>query len=159
MRKWARERIAVPILELLKQGVTPEKIALSIAFGIVLGVLPALGITTALCFLIALIFRLNPIAIQIVNYAMYPLQIALLLPFIRLGEFLFRAGQLPLTIFQLEQMVHQNSIVALHLLWTTIWHAITAWALIAPFAVVTIYLVTAPILRRAARRYRIPVAE
>lgn len=42
-------RLIRPILDLLRQGVTPEKIALSIALGGALGVFPALGSTTALC--------------------------------------------------------------------------------------------------------------
>ncbi len=38
-----RRRIARPIVELLRQGVTPEKMALSLALGVALGVFPAVG--------------------------------------------------------------------------------------------------------------------
>ena len=38
-----RRRVLGPVLDLLRQGITPEKVALSIAFGVVLGVFPALG--------------------------------------------------------------------------------------------------------------------
>ena len=48
-----RRRIVIPILDLLRQGITPEKIALSIALGITLGVTPVLGSTSILCFLAA----------------------------------------------------------------------------------------------------------
>jgi hypothetical protein len=41
-------RVVDPILGLMTQGITPEKIALSLAFGIVLGVFPMLGSTTIL---------------------------------------------------------------------------------------------------------------
>src|SRR5262249_31861133 len=78
-------RILRPIIELLRQGVTPEKMALSLALGVALGVFPALGWTTTLCAIAALVLRLNLPAIQIVNYFMYPAQIALLIPFFRLG--------------------------------------------------------------------------
>lgn len=60
-------RLIRPILDLLRQGVTPEKIALSLALGVALGVFPVLGSTTALCALAALVLRLNLPAIQIVN--------------------------------------------------------------------------------------------
>ena len=63
-------------------GITPEKIALSVALGITLGVTPVLGSTSILCFLAAVVFRLNAPAIQLVNYFVYPLQFALLIPFI-----------------------------------------------------------------------------
>ena len=91
-------RLIRPILDLLRQGVTPEKLALSLALGLVLSVFPAVGWTTTLCALAALIFRLNIAAIQMINYFMYPAQIALLLPFFRLGEKLFRAPHLPISI-------------------------------------------------------------
>src|ERR1700693_2401253 len=100
-----RLRITRPIVELLRQGVTREKMALSLALGVALGVFPVLGTTTALCALVALIWRLNLPAIQIVNYFVYPLQIALLIPFFRLGEKLFGAPPLPLSVPQLLTMV------------------------------------------------------
>ena len=93
--RFFRRRLARPIIELLRQGVTPEKMALSLALGVALGVFPVLGTTTALCALVAFIWRLNLPAIQIVNYFVYPLQIALLIPFFRLGEKLFGAPHLP----------------------------------------------------------------
>ena len=71
-------RLILPILNLLRQGITPEKIALSIAFGIALGVFPVIGATTLLCAAAAIVLRLNLPAIQLVNYFVYPLQIALL---------------------------------------------------------------------------------
>jgi uncharacterized protein (DUF2062 family) len=58
-------RLVRPILELLRQGVTPGKIALSLALGVVLGVFPVLGSTTALCTLAAITLRLNLPAIQL----------------------------------------------------------------------------------------------
>src|SRR6202451_1966790 len=99
-------RLVRPVLDLLRQGVTPEKIALSLALGVALGVFPVLGSTTALCALAALVLRLNLPAIQIVNYFVYPLQIGLLIPFFRLGERLFRAPHLPLSVPQIYAMIH-----------------------------------------------------
>ena len=84
-------KLVLPVINLLRQGITPEKIALSLAIGICLGVFPLLGSTTILCTLAAILFRLNLPAIQLVNYFVYPLQLALLIPFIRLGEALLGA--------------------------------------------------------------------
>src|SRR5262249_21127692 len=69
-----RRRVARPILELLIEGVTPEKIALSLALGAAFGVFPALGWTTTLCAVLAFALKLNLPAIQLVNYLMYPVQ-------------------------------------------------------------------------------------
>ena len=145
-----RRRIARPILELLRQGVTPEKMALSIALGVALGVFPVLGTTTALCALAALMLRLNLPAIQIVNYFVYPLQIALLIPFFRMGEKLFSAPHLPLSIAQILAMAQASFWGATRFLWTTIWHSIVAWSLIAPVFLAVAYVILVPLLRRAA---------
>ncbi|HJX94849.1 MAG TPA: DUF2062 domain-containing protein [Candidatus Acidoferrum sp.] len=143
-------RIAQPIVELLRQGVTPEKMALSLALGVALGVFPVLGTTTALCALVAFLWRLNLPAIQIVNYFVYPLQIALLIPFFRVGEKLFGAAHLPLSVAQILAAVHASFWGAIRFMWTTIWHAAVAWCLIAPLFVAMTYVVLVPLLRRAA---------
>jgi uncharacterized protein (DUF2062 family) len=145
-------RLILPILELLQQGVTPEKLALSLALGLVLGVFPALGWTTALCALAALIFRLNIPAIQLINYSMYPAQIALLLPFFRLGEKVFGAPHLPISIPHIYEMARADLWGAVKFLWSTAWHAMVVWALLAPLVTALIYYVLLPVFRRVARR-------
>ena len=150
-RHWIRRRVIVPILELLRQGVTPEKLALSIAIGTVLGVSPILGMTTGLAFLICYLFGLNPVAMQLMNYVMYPFQILLLIPFIRAGEFLFHQTHLRLTATQIQQMLHNDFTFALRILWTAIWHAVTVWALVAPAAAFLLYVILTPVLRHAVK--------
>jgi hypothetical protein len=145
-------RLGRPVLDLLRQGVTPEKLALSLALGTVLGVFPTLGCTTVLCAIATLVWGLNLPAIQLVNYFMYPVQIALLIPFFRLGEKLFRAPRLPISVSQIYAMVHANLWSAIKFLWSTTWHAIVVWALLAPVATAAIYFVLASVLRRALRR-------
>lgn len=143
------KRIVLPMLELLRQGVSPEKLALSIALGVTVGVFPVLGTTTALCALAALLLRLNLPAIQIANYVVYPVQLALLLPFFRLGEWIFRSPHLPISGSQLNAVFRASRLNALHLLGTTLWHAAVAWLLLAPFAVALLYVLFLIILRRA----------
>jgi hypothetical protein len=69
----------------LVQGVSPRRLALTLSVGFVLGCIPVVGIPTGLCVLVALAFRLNQPAIQAANYAAMPFQIALIVPFFRLG--------------------------------------------------------------------------
>jgi uncharacterized protein (DUF2062 family) len=152
-------RLVRPVLDLLRQGVTPEKIALSLTLGVALGVFPVLGSTTALCALAALVLRLNLPAIQIVNYFVYPLQIALLIPFFRLGERLFRAPHLPLSVSQIYAMIHANMGNAILSLWTTTWHAIVVWCVVAPVFVGIAFGILAPALRRVLRKQTSAIAE
>jgi uncharacterized protein (DUF2062 family) len=146
------DRMVRPILDLLRQGVTPEKIALSVALGAALGVIPALGWSTTLCAIAAIVFQLNLPAIQIVNYFMYPAQIALLVPFFRLGERLFRAPHFPISVSQIYAMFHASTWNAIKLLWTTIWHALMVWGMMAPVFVGLLYVILTPVLRRVLRK-------
>src|SRR5581483_10872024 len=94
---WQR-RVVMPIVNQLKQGITPEKIALTLALGLMLSVFPIIGATTLLCGLAAILLRLNQPIIQLINYFAYPLQIALLIPFYRAGERLLGLTPVPLNV-------------------------------------------------------------
>lgn len=101
---WWRRRVLAPIVAQLRQGITPQQIAFTLAAGTVIGIFPVLGTTTALCGLFGLALRLNQPIIQLVNYLVYPVQIALLFPFYRAGEWLFGLTPVPLlSITELAQ--------------------------------------------------------
>ncbi len=162
MRDLFQRRVLVPIRDLLRQGITPEKVALSVACGVVLGVFPVIGATTILCALAAIALRLNLPAIQMVNYVAMPLQLALLLPLMRLGESLFRAPRLQLSLPQILEMIRADASYAIATLWVSTMYAIVAWLILAPVGAATIYFLLRVPLRRAAFAYAarpIPVPE
>lgn len=149
-RGFLHRRLIAPVGSLLTQGIAPEKIALSLAFGIGLGVFPVLGSSTLLCAAAALIFRLNLPAIQFVNYLIYPLQLVLLLPLIRLGEMLFRAAPLQLSLAQMLAMARADLPHALSVLWLAGVHAIAAWLLLGPPTILLLNFVLSRALRQIA---------
>ncbi len=149
-RGFLHRRFVAPIAALLTQGITPEKIALSLASGIVLGTFPVLGSTTILCAGAALVFGLNLPAIQLVNYLIYPMQLFLLVPFIRMGEKLFRAAPLQLSLTQILAMVRADPLHAISTLWLTELHAMSAWLLIAIPTICLLYALLSRTLRRIA---------
>jgi uncharacterized protein (DUF2062 family) len=140
-------RVVAPISALLTQGITPEKIALSLAFGIVLGTFPVLGSTTVLCAAAALIFGLNLPAIQLVNWLIYPMQLFLLVPFLRIGEKLFHAAPLQFSLAQILSMVRADMPHAVSTLWLAELHAISAWLLIGLPAMLLIYFLLSAAIR------------
>jgi uncharacterized protein (DUF2062 family) len=75
----------------LSQGISPLRLALTLALGFAIGCIPVIGIPTVLCAGLALALRLNLPAIQAANYAAMPLQLALIVPFVRLGRWIFSA--------------------------------------------------------------------
>ena len=74
------------VSKVLKQGLTPSKLVLVFSIGISLGLFPILGIHAIICTGIALIFRLNLVAIQVAHTLAFPFQIILFIPFYKLGE-------------------------------------------------------------------------
>jgi Uncharacterized protein conserved in bacteria (DUF2062) len=144
------KRLVAPIIALLTQGITPEKLALSLAVGLVVGVFPVLGSTTFLCALAAVVFRLNLPAVQLVNYVAYPLQLLFVVPFIRLGEKLYRAVPLNLSLAQMLVLAHDDLHHAISVLWIAGLHATSAWFLIGPPTIFVLYFVLARTLRHFA---------
>jgi uncharacterized protein (DUF2062 family) len=151
MNKFLQDRLIQPVLQLLTQGVTPEKIALSLAFGIMLGLFPVAGTTSLLCLAAALIFRLNVPAVQLVNFLMYPLWFALVIPFVRLGERIFGVAPLAMSVEQMLAMAKANLPHAVNVLWQTAFHAAVAWMLVGPLGIVLLYFILVPVIRRLAK--------
>ena len=148
---WQR-RIAAPIVAQLTQGVTPEKIALTLSLGLACGLFPFLGFTTALCFLVALVFRLNQPLIHVINQLLWPVQLPMIAVYAKTGAQLFGADALP---FKPEE--------AVRIFWTAqreFWtrfgvmgiHALTAWLLTVPVIVGIAYYASLPVLRKKGVR-------
>ena len=142
--KFWRERVVAPIVAQLIQGVTPQKMALTIALGFSLGVIPILGITTALCAIAAVRLRLNQPVIQLVNWLVYPLQLAWLLIFVRLGEWMMHAPHMPLSLPELIQKIHESPGKFLQEFGMTALHGLVAWLFIAPFLTAITFSVLLP---------------
>jgi uncharacterized protein (DUF2062 family) len=134
--------------DLLRQGLSPEKIALCLALGVAISTVPiSFGLGTALCTAAALVFRLNLPAIQAANWAAAPLQVIMFIPYMRAGEFLTRARPLPLSIVQITAMFRADLWGSLARLWGSILRATLGWAVAAPLEVLLLYFVLVPVLR------------
>ncbi len=143
-----RRRVVGPILGQLKQGITPEKIALTLALGGVLGIFPIIGLTTLLCALVGVALGLNQPIIQLTNYLMYPVHLALLIPYYRAGEALFHVPPVPIfsvtdlfTRFEAGpwQFMADYGMVGVY--------GIVVWCLTAPLIAAAAYFILKPLLR------------
>jgi uncharacterized protein (DUF2062 family) len=145
-RRFARK--ASPLLKrVLQGGLTPQKLALTLCLGIATGVLPLLWGTTFLAAGLAALFRLNQAAMQALNYLCYPLQLALFIPFCRLGEHLFPWGP-AVSAAVLTGVLHGHVGTALTLIgWATL-RAMGVWLI----TVVPLALVSYPILKLVLQR-------
>lgn len=130
LRTFVRCKIMRPLLRLLRGGISPKRLAWSLAVGIVIGINPLIGVTTVVVILLAWVFRLNHVASQVGTHVVAPLQWLLFLPFIQAGVYLFRTRRLPLDRQQLKHLSH-HPVQMVRSIWVWEWHALIIWAVIA----------------------------
>ena len=151
LKKFWRERVLGLIVAQLTQGVTPQKIALTIALGFNLGIFPIMGSTTVLCAVAGVCLRLNQPVIQLVNWLVYPLHLALILVFVRIGEWIVGAPLVPFSIPELVRKFDASPIKFLQQFGMTGVHGIIAWLIIAPIVAALIYFILLPPLKKLAK--------
>lgn len=148
-----------PIANQLKQGTSPEKISWSISLGITLGIFPIMGSTTIVCLIIGHICRLNQPILHLFKTFTYPLQLILILVYIRLGQILNGAPLIKFSIPQLltrfkddpAQFASDFGMAALY--------GIEAWAISAAFLIPVLYLVSLSILQNILQKNRLQAHE
>jgi uncharacterized protein (DUF2062 family) len=147
-------RLVRPIAEQLTQGLSPDSIALTIAIGLAIAVVPVVGTTTLLCTTAAIVLKLNQPLIQAINYLSFPLQIAFIVPFLRLGRLLFGGPVIRMSAAELAAFVSSRPMDAAETLWRVTLQSLGAWLLTTPLIVATVFFALRPVLRATARRLR-----
>jgi uncharacterized protein (DUF2062 family) len=156
VKDWLRRRFVEPLLTLLSQGADPKRLAICVAIGVVVGNIPILGVSTILCTFIALAFRLNLPAIQLVQGAMAPIQVLLIIPYVRLGERMMGAAPEPLSVAAATDLISHGVGHAVYVLREAILHAGVAFLAVGPVATFALYRVLMPVFTRAALAGRKP---
>ena len=141
----------------LRQGMSPQRLALTLALGFAIGCIPVVGIPTVLCAGVALALRLNLPAIQAANYAAMPLQLALIVPFVRLGGRLFSAAPHP--TLTAGTLLHLSPLAFMAQMSGMAGHALLAWLLIAGPAVLLMTVTLIAMLRRIPALAAIEAAD
>lgn len=139
------------VLAWLKCGIAPRQLAFTLALGFAIGCIPLLGVTTGICALLAILLRLNMPAIQAANWVAMPLQVVLLIPFLRLGQWMFSAHGI---YFDRKELI--TSLAAAP--WNVVLqmggifgHALLAWLLTATPALLLMTLLLTPLMRRVKK--------
>lgn len=129
---WLARRVRDPLARELVQGSSPEGLATSVAAGAALGILPFLGLTSLACLAAGRLFRLNHVALQLANYLAWPLQLALLVPFVRLGERLTGSPALPIDPATIVARFAESPSAFLAEFGVAGLHGLLGWTLVAP---------------------------
>jgi uncharacterized protein (DUF2062 family) len=150
LKKFWQERVVTLIVAQFTQGFTPQEISLTVTLGVTLGIFPIFGATTTLCALAGFWLKLNQPVIQLVNYLVSPLQMALILVFVRIGEWIMHAPRVSFSIPELFRKFHESHANFFREFGLTGLHGIIAWLVIAPFFAALIYFLLLPPLKKLA---------
>jgi uncharacterized protein (DUF2062 family) len=147
-----RRRVWQPIRTQLTQGVSPDQISATLAVGTACSLFPIFGVTSLVCLGVGLPLRMNQPILQALNQLLGPLQVALILVYVRIGEFIWRSSERHLTLTDMLREFRERSFW--DFLQTFSWagvHALTAWLITSPFLIGALYFSIRPALRRAAK--------
>jgi len=147
-RRW----VLNPIVKQLTQGTSPAKIAQAIAYGVTIGIFPIIGSTTLLSILIGIPLRLNQPILQVFKSLATPLQWTLVLGFYRLGEILFNAPHVSLSIPKMMERFFAEPGPFFRDYGMTALYGIAVWCLIAPLLLAAIYFTSRPLIQTLAKQ-------
>ena len=148
---WTR-RVVDPLVAQLTQGVTPDKLAATLAVGTACSLFPCLGFTSLLNLGVGLWLRMNQPILQTFNQLLGPLQLVLIIAYVRIGEWLWRAQESRFTIAEVLRVFREANLGEFlqQFGWAGV-HAFTAWALTTPLLTATLYYILRPIMRHLAK--------
>jgi uncharacterized protein (DUF2062 family) len=146
---WVRRRFVFPFIKAIKAGISIERLAVSLALGITVGLIPLYGFTTLIVGCIALSLRLNFVAMQVAHYVVHPIQIALIVPFLKLGDAIMRSSEVSFSVKQYIHLFRTDFWGALHELWLVNLSALVIWIIIA----IPLFILLYYTLRYLFRKY------
>ncbi|XP_058192319.1 uncharacterized protein LOC131309739 [Rhododendron vialii] len=143
MGPWFHRKIVDPLLQILRRGAEPKQLSFSAALGISLGVFPICGVTVFLCAMAIAVLgsRCHAPTVMLANFIATPIELSLVVPFLRLGEVISGGPHFPLTSDALKKVLTgQASREILY----SILNALLGWLVAAPFILGVLHLLLLP---------------
>lgn len=135
----------------MKQGLTPKELSQSIIVSGLISTIPILGVSTFLITTVSLKQKLNlPVMISL-SYLMWPIQILLIIPFIRIGEFIFSVPRNHHTVEEIISSFQNSFFQTLSRLSFELLCGLGGWLLTAVPVAVGVYWVSLLFLRKAGK--------
>lgn len=114
-----------------------------------------MGFATPVNTFAAFVFRLNQPVVLAANFSTAPLKVALIYPFLRLGEWIFRAEPLSLSLVELtERFVADWLGMLVEFSWSFL-HAFVGWLICVPLIYLCFYWLSKPLILSAQAAYRV----
>lgn len=144
------KKIKTIIVEQIKMGVTPEKLAQSVMTGVIIGVVPILGTATLLAALVATKLKLNHVVTQTVNYLMYPVQLIMIPIYIKVVGLIFDVGETPVRPDLIYAQFTESPSVFMMKYGLIGFYALFVWAFLA----FVLYLIFYPVILKSIIKFK-----
>lgn len=120
------------------------------------GLFPIPGLTIVVCIILIWLFRLNPVVTQIFNLLVTPLELVMVVPFVKAGEKLFLAREAMSLSPQafVSQLLEEGVWSSLEQFGARLGMACVAWLLFCTIASPILKLLCLPAVRLASRIYQ-----
>lgn len=151
--QWINNKIVDPLLLIVQRGAEPKQLALSTALGLTLGIFPICGVTIFLCGIAVALLgsRCNAPSLMLANFVATPIELSLIVPFLRLGEFISGGPSFPLSTDALKRVLTGH---ASREILFSIYHAMLGWIVSAPVILAALYTFFLPIFKYLIRKFR-----
>jgi uncharacterized protein (DUF2062 family) len=136
-----KKKVSLPLAQIRKEGFSSEKLALSVSIGIIGGTFPIIGLASFVCLILTLLFKQNLVIVQVTNYMVYPLQIVLLLPLLRIGNSVLASNHIVLTLHQVVLAFQIGVLHGINELGSILLYGALAWVVVAAPALLILYII------------------
>ncbi|GAB2271109.1 hypothetical protein Dimus_005957 [Dionaea muscipula] len=149
---WVHKKIVDPLLQIIRRGTEPKQLAFSASLGITLGIFPICGVTVLLCGIaIALLgSHCHSPTLMLANFVATPIELSLVVPFLRFGEAISGGPHFPLTSDGLKKVLTGEASREVLL---SIVHALLGWLVAAPLILATLYILLFPCFKILVRKF------
>lgn len=145
---WLRRKVRDPLMAELRQGASPEAVSAAVVVSLAIAINPIIGTTTIGCLVAGRVFRLNHVVMQVINHVSYPLQLLLIVPFVRLGETVTGAEHIPLSPSALIDEFSRSFVGFVQKFGLAYAHGIVGWLLVVPASAWVLHFVLRSVFRR-----------
>ncbi|KAL3324500.1 hypothetical protein AABB24_038572 [Solanum stoloniferum] len=149
---WIHKKIVDPLFQILRRGAEPKQLAFSGALGATLGLFPICGVAVFLCGIaIAVLGSLcHAPTVLLVNFIVTPIELSLVIPFLRLGEYVSGGPHFALTSDALKKVFTGKASWEVLL---SIYHALLGWLVAVPFILAGVYILFLPCFTILVRKF------
>ncbi|CAA7046474.1 unnamed protein product [Microthlaspi erraticum] len=152
LKSWFDKKISEPLVQIVRRGAEPKQLAFSAALGITMGVFPICGVTVLLCG--AAIASLGSLChaptVMLFNFIATPIELSLVVPFLRLGEKITGGPHFPLNSDALKKVFTGQ---ASKEVFFSIGNALLGWLIATPFVIIGLYILFLPCFKFLVRKF------